>query len=122
MHPILIKAMRERVASGRPVRVALVGAGRFGTTVAAQIGQMPALRLSVVCDLRDESARGAWEAFGGKEIGERVLFLKDGWANDVASAVDDGRPVVTTDVAAAVGAPVDVVVEATGLPEIATRT
>jgi predicted homoserine dehydrogenase-like protein len=122
MYPTLIKAMRERVAAGRPVRVALVGAGRFGTTVAAQVGQMPALRLSVVCDVRAESARGAWEAAGGKDVAERALVLNGTAARDVASAVDDGRPVVTDGVAAAVAAPVDVVVEATGLPEIAART
>src|SRR5712691_9484564 len=105
MHPVLLDAMKERAASGRPIRVALVGAGRFGTTVAAQIGQIPALRLSVVCDLRAESARGAWEAFGGKDVGERLLFLKEGSTDDLGSAIEDGRPVVTTDVAAAVGAP-----------------
>src|SRR5215470_9550119 len=114
MYPTLIEAMRERVAAGRPVRVALVGAGRFGTTVAAQVGQMPALRLSVVCDVRAESARGAWEAAAGKDVAERALVLNGTEARDVASAVDDGRAVVTDDVAAAVAAPVDVVVEATG--------
>lgn len=121
MHPILIEALEERAASGRPVRVALVGAGRFGTTVAAQLSQMPALRLSVVCDVRAENARGAWEAFGGEKASERLLVDVHS-ADDVASAVDAGRPVATSDVEAAVGAPVDVVVEATGLPEIAART
>ncbi|HVC34583.1 MAG TPA: SAF domain-containing protein [Chloroflexota bacterium] len=120
MHPVLIEALEERAASGRPVRVALVGAGRFGTTVAAQLSQMPALRLSVVCDLRPENARGAWEAFGGQAAVERLLPEARS-ADDVASAVDEGRPVVTGSVEAAVGAPVDVVVEATGLPEIAAR-
>lgn len=120
VYPTLIEALEERAATGRPVRVALVGAGRFGTTVVAQMGQMPALRLSVVCDVRPENARGAWEAFGGKEILDRVLDARS--ADEVANAVDEGRPVVTSDVDAAVGAPVDVVVEATGLPEIASRT
>jgi predicted homoserine dehydrogenase-like protein len=120
MHPVLIDALRERAASGNPVKVALIGAGRFGTTVAAQLSQMKALRLSVVCDLRAENARGAWEAFGGKAIVERLVSTD--LAGDVATAVGDGRPVVTRDVASAVAAPVDVVVEATGLPEIAART
>ncbi len=121
MYPILIEALEERAATGRPVRVALVGAGRFGTTVAAQLSQMPALRLSVVCDVRTENARGAWEAFGGAAASERSLLAARS-ADDVATAVEEGRPVATGDVEAAVGAPVDVVVEATGLPEIAART
>src|SRR5579884_3485474 len=121
MYPILIEALEERAVTGRPVRVALVGAGRFGTTVAAQLSQMPALSLSVVCDLRMENARGAWEAYGGHELIDRGLLEAES-AADVANAVDDGRPVWTGDVDTAVGAPIDVVVEATGLPEIAART
>ena len=121
MHPVLVEALRERAASGKPVKVALVGAGRFGTTVAAQLSQMPALELSVVCDLRAESARGAWEAFGGADLAEGALVLGDR-ADEIASAVGDGRACITSDVLATVNAPVDVVVEATGLPEIAART
>jgi predicted homoserine dehydrogenase-like protein len=115
----LIDALRERAATGNPVKVALIGAGRFGTTVAAQLGQMKALRLSVVCDLRPENARGAWEAFGGRATADRLVAAD--LAGVVASAVGEGRPVVTRDIASAVAAPVDVVVEATGLPEIAAR-
>jgi len=127
MHPLLLEALRERQASGKPARVALIGAGRFGTTVAAQLGQMPALRLSVVCDLRVENARGAWEAYGGggtagRAFAERAISTHGRPADDLASAVDDGRPISTDDLAAAVSAPVDVVVEATGLPEIAARS
>src|SRR5919108_525261 len=39
----LAAALRGRAEAGQPVRVGLVGAGRFGTTVAAQVGQMPGL-------------------------------------------------------------------------------
>jgi predicted homoserine dehydrogenase-like protein len=121
MYPRLVEALRERAASGRPVRVALIGAGRFGTTVAAQLSQMPALRLSVVGDLREASARGAWEAYGGSEQAASALTLGDR-ADLIAAAVEDGRPAIASDIGAAVNAPIDVVVEATGLPEIAART
>ncbi|MHB8674744.1 MAG: NAD(P)H-dependent oxidoreductase [Candidatus Limnocylindrales bacterium] len=121
MYPQLIEALKERAASGRPVRVALIGAGRFGTTIVAQMSQMPALQLSVVCDLRADNARGAWEAYApGTDIGQSLINASS--AADVATAVDDGRPVFTSDIEAATGAPVDVVVEATGLPEVAART
>lgn len=122
MYPLLLEAMRDRAASGRPVRVALIGAGRFGTTVAAQVGRMPSLQLSVVCDVREESARAAWEANGGSERAGETLDRRGAAAKDVASAVDEGKFVITDDIAAAVASPVDVVVEATGLPEIAART
>ena len=120
MHPLLLEAMDERARSGRPVRVALIGAGRFGTTVAAAMSQIPSLQLSVVCDVRAESARGAWDAFGGTDAAERAITTDN--ASDVATAVDEGRPVTTGNLDAAVSAPIDVVVEATGRPDIAVRT
>ena len=108
--------LAQREASGKPIRVALVGAGRFGTTVAAQLGQMPGMRLAVVADLRSANALGAWEANGRKDAIE---------ATGVAiaeSAVARGRPVYTTDPTIALSAPVDVVIEATGHIEAAIRT
>lgn len=60
----LNKLLCERVATNQPVTVGLVGAGRFGTTVAAQRGQMSGVRLGVVCDLREINARAALEAGG----------------------------------------------------------
>jgi predicted homoserine dehydrogenase-like protein len=117
MYPTLIEALRRRDPNN-PVRVALVGAGRFGTTVAAQLGSMPALRLSVVCDLRSENARGAWAAYG--VAADDVLAPAS--SGDLADAVLSGRPAIVDDVTRAAEAPVDVVVEATGLPEIACRT
>jgi predicted homoserine dehydrogenase-like protein len=119
MYPMLIEALVERLACGRPIRVALIGAGRFGTTVAAQLGQIPALRLGVVCDVRAESARGAWEAFSGPAVSDRLVAARS--PTDVATAVAEDRPVLTDDLEAALAAPVEVVVEATGRPAIAAR-
>ncbi len=40
---MIAEDLARREAEDRPIRVALVGAGRFGTTVAAQSGKSPTI-------------------------------------------------------------------------------
>jgi predicted homoserine dehydrogenase-like protein len=114
----ILAGLEAREAAGRPIRVGLVGAGRFGTTVAAQVGQMRGMRLSVVCDLRPESAEMA--ALGGTR-GDAARIVRPSGAGALADAVAADRCAVTDDLALALEAPVDVVVEATGRPGVAVR-
>ncbi len=113
----LNKLLSERAASKRPVLVGLVGAGRFGTTVAAQLGQMTGIRLAAICDLREINARAALEATGA----DQAVLVSDHPAT-VAQAVEDGRPVWTTQIDALAQSPLEVVVEATGNASVAVRT
>ena len=46
------------------MRVALIGAGRFGTSVAAQTSQIPGMRLVAVADPNEANGAGALEAAG----------------------------------------------------------
>lgn len=109
--------LARRVAEGRTIAVALVGAGRFGTTVAAQIGQMRrhGLRLAVVCDLRPENARAALLTAGYADD-QIVEATTPGQVGDALAA---GRGALTTDPLVAAQAPVDAVVEVTGVPHVA---
>ena len=113
----LNKLLSERIALDQPVTVGLVGAGRFGTTVAAQLGQMSGVRLAVVCDLREINARAALEAGGADST---IIHSDD--PSTVAGAVSEDRPVWTTQIDALAQSPVEVVVEATGNPEVAAHT
>ncbi len=67
MRPLL-ERLEARAAAGRPVTVALAGAGRFGTSIAAQIAQIDGLRLAAVAD---PDARNGAEA-----------LCAAGWADD----------------------------------------
>lgn len=105
----------ERLAAhtrslGRPVRVALVGTGQMGRGLAAQIGRIPGLELAAAVDVDAERARGALELAGRDRIEDDPSKL--------VAAVDDGIAVVTTDAASVPELPIDVVVEATGVPEV----
>ncbi|HEU0101976.1 MAG TPA: SAF domain-containing protein [Mycobacteriales bacterium] len=104
---------RER-RLGRPLRLGLVGAGQMGRGFAAQLGRMPGVHLSAVADV--EPARAA-EALTSAGVGQVTATTSTGRAR----AVDDGASVVLDDAGELVELPLDVVIEATGVPEIGAR-
>ena len=87
----------ERAAAGRPVRVALIGAGKFGSMFLAQAPGIAGLEVAVIADLDIERAKAQCRAVGWDDARiSRTRF------------VPDGRQACASDV--------DVVVEATGHP------
>ncbi len=99
--------------SGRPVRVALVGAGQMGRGLAAQIGRIPGLDLSAVVDVDVDRATHALRV-GGHERHEMDIARAE-------AALESGVGLALTDAAALPDIDIDVVVEATGVPEIGAR-
>jgi predicted homoserine dehydrogenase-like protein len=79
---------------------------------------MRGLRLSLVCDLNPESAAMAATA-GVRGATERIVRPTSDGA--IADAIQAQRCAVTDDLARALAAPVDVVVEATGRPTTAAQ-
>ncbi len=114
---MLYERMVERERQGTPVRIGLIGIGTFGTQIAGQIHHMPGMRLAVIADLRVEAA-AAVMATGSNAAAEP---LRAASADQVAEAVAAGTPVVTADADALIASPVDIVIEATGLVEVAVR-
>ncbi|HET8616664.1 MAG TPA: SAF domain-containing protein [Actinomycetales bacterium] len=104
---------RERTV-GRPVRVGLVGAGQMGRGFAAQLGRTPGVTVSAVADVQLDRAREALEGIGFKAVDA-------GSPDERTRAVDDGRSVAVDDAAELLELPLDVVVEATGVPDIGAR-
>lgn len=104
--------LREREhLTGQPVRVALVGAGQMGSGLAAQIGRLPGLVLAAVADVDLDRARTALGAGGQTDA-------VDGAGPEGRRAVEAGRAVALQDTAALADLPLDVVVEATGVPDV----
>jgi predicted homoserine dehydrogenase-like protein len=94
LHATLLR----RAAEGAPVRVCLIGAGKFGAMFLAQVPTTPGLTVSVIADLRPDAARSACRNVGWPEA--RVA---------ATAFTDDARAAIARD-------DVDVVVEATGHP------
>ncbi|MBX6329589.1 MAG: flagellar biosynthesis protein FlgA [Pseudolabrys sp.] len=101
----------EREAAEKPVTVALIGAGKFGTMFAAQVRLTRGMHLVGIADLNVARARrglqmAGWpgDAFGALSLDEahsqRTTFVTD----DTEALLRDPR--------------VEVVVEATGIPDV----
>src|SRR3954454_7200866 len=94
--------LNVRRAAGKPVRVALIGAGKFGSMFLSQVPHTPGLEIPVIVDLDPQRAREACRTVGWDA--ERVAtttFTADGTKAEVGN--------------------IEVVVEATGNPAVGIR-
>ncbi len=92
----LYRLLQKRAAAGHPVRVGLIGAGKFGSMFLSQVPTTPGLEVAAIADLSPDRAR---------EACRRV-----GWTEDRIAAtrfVDDALAMIAFP-------EVEVVVEATG--------
>lgn len=100
---------------GRNSRLALVGSGQMGRGFANQTQSMGGIDVSVIADI---DASRIEQAFADLGLPKPIV------SSDVAelnAAIAKGQPVGTTDAGLIAQLDVDVVVEATGVPEIGAR-
>ena len=70
---------QQRAAAGRPVRVGLIGAGKFGSMFLNQVPGMPGVEIAAIGDLDPERARHACRTVGWDEARiARTEFLESG--------------------------------------------
>jgi predicted homoserine dehydrogenase-like protein len=94
----LYRLLAARAANTGPVRVGLIGAGKFGSMFLAQVPTTPGLVVSVIADLSPDRAKAACRGVG--------------WSPEQVAAtrfVEDGQLLCADDA-------VDVVIDATGSP------
>ena len=108
-------ALRRRESDGRPIRVAMIGAGATGRAIALQLGTpVPGIRLAGIAN---RTAAHAERTF--REAGIQRWSTADG-AAATADMVRRGIPVLTDDPSLLVRCPeIDLVVEVTGTVEYA---
>lgn len=104
----------ERAADSGPVRVGLIGAGKFGSMVLSQAQKIKGLHVVGVVDLNVGRAREAMQRVGWPQ--ERYA------ATSMGEAVRKGTTCVTDDAAALMGCEeVECIIEATGHPIAGVR-
>ncbi len=104
----LHRKLREREEAGHPVRVGLIGAGKFGSMFLAQVPATPGLHLLGIADLSGSRARAALARVGWPA--ERY------GATGFDAARRSGQTFITEDSAALIAADLDVIIEANGNP------
>jgi predicted homoserine dehydrogenase-like protein len=109
----LYRLLQARADEGRPVRVGVIGAGKFSSMFLSQARLTPGLHVVGIAELDPEKAKQA--------------CLKTGWPQTALSfgtstaAIEDGakqgKTVITADARQLIEARLDVIVEITGVPE-----
>ena len=102
-------------ARSEPVRVGVVGAGTFGQQFVGQAVGIDGMRVAGIADLDLGRARDALS------IGDGGRIERADSSSAVAAAIDAGRPVITDDATALIEGDIDVLLEATGIPEAGAR-
>lgn len=105
----LYAKLRAREAAGRPVRVALIGAGKFGSMYLAQVPRTPGVHLAAIADLSPANARCNLERVGWEAERAHAASLEEAIARGNTWVTDDWEAVVRDE-------RIDVVVECTGHP------
>jgi predicted homoserine dehydrogenase-like protein len=89
--------LAARADAGRPIRVALIGAGKFGSMFLAQVPRLPGLQVATIADLSPDRARAACRAVGWDDARIAATRFTDSGLDAIPGA--------------------EVVIEATGAPE-----
>ena len=101
--------LQRREAAGTPLRVGLIGAGKFGSMYLAQARRTPGIHVVAVADLVRERAIAALRRTGWPEEAYS--------ARSFAAAGKQRTTLITEDAAALIAAPeIEIVIDATGNP------
>src|SRR5699024_3759653 len=101
-----------------PISIGLVGTGEMGTDIVSQVSLMPGIRIAAIAEIDTEAVR---KAIRTAELPEEAAQPVSG-SNEVDKAAAAGRIAVATDYQdLCASSTVDVIIDATGSPQIGAR-
>jgi predicted homoserine dehydrogenase-like protein len=110
----LHRMLQQRAAANRPVTVAIIGAGKFGSMFITQVRTTIGMHLVGVADLAPDRARERMKVCGWDES----RFS----AGSVADALKNGSTLITDDALSLIRhESIEVIIEATGDPTTGIR-
>lgn len=108
------RLLEQREAEHQPVRVAVIGCGKFATMYLTQARTTPGIHIIGIADLDPGRARTNLRSAGWPESQSEATSLD--------AAIDTGGTCLTADAVSLIGDErIDVVVEATGIPHAGIR-
>ncbi len=105
----LHKMLSERAAEEKPIRVGVIGAGKFASMFLTQVGTTPGLHVVTVCDLDVARARRSLAAIGWDSDRFAATSIDEACKTGATCISDDAMAVIES------GA-LEVVIDATGDP------
>ena len=105
----LYAKLQQRAADGRPIRIGLIGAGKFGSMYLAQIPRTPGVHLAGIADLSPDAARRNLQLVGWPKERTQAASLDAALKTDTTHIGADWQALVAHPA-------IDVIVECTGHP------
>ncbi len=99
----LYAKLLERESQGKPLRVGLIGAGKFAAMYLAQVPRTPGIRLAAIADLAPANAKANLERVGWTPAAIAATAITEDWQKLVSNPE------------------IDIVIEATGNPVAAVE-
>ncbi|MGX9571620.1 MAG: homoserine dehydrogenase [Mesorhizobium sp.] len=116
-HPQFAAELLQRAEKQGPITIGLAGAGQMGTDIVVQVALMPGMRIGAISEVRPQAAIDAALLAGH----DRSDIVHAGNAADIDRAIEAGKIAVTEDLHALASAGrIDVIIDATGNPNIGT--
>jgi predicted homoserine dehydrogenase-like protein len=110
----LFSKLREREASARPLRLGLIGAGKFGSMYLAQVLRVPGIHLVGIVDLSPANALANLERVGWPKQRAEATSLDDALKTRRTHVGDDWRSLVSHP-------EIEIIIECTGNPPAAVE-
>ncbi len=111
----LAKDLAARAASGKPVRIGLIGSGEMGTDIVTRAAMMDGVEVAAISELNIPNAHRAVS----------ISHQEDGHSADAATtdainaAIESGKTAITDNTEALIDSGlIDVVIDATGVPAV----
>ena len=101
--------LQQRAEVGKPLRIGLIGAGKFASMYLAQVPKTPGVHVVGIADLAPQNARDNLERVGWETERYAATSLDSALANGTTFIGDDWRSLVSCP-------EIDIVIEATGNP------
>ena len=107
----LYSKLQQRAAQGKPVRVGMIGAGKFGSMYLSQVPRTPGLHMVGIADLSPDRAKAALRNVVWKDEMFAARSLDEAAKQGNTAIIDNGMALIQSPY-------VDVIIDATGNPSI----
>ncbi len=110
----LYHLLSQRAEQNKPLRVGLIGAGKFGSMFMSQVRRTPGMHLVAVCDLAPQRARDSLKRVGWPAAQYAASSLNAACKSGTTFVTDDALAVIASDA-------IEIAIDATGSPAAGIR-